>query len=87
MDLHTRWKTLVRRITSTSLHSRSLAKRQAHFQNFRMISAKSNSRRSRDYIADLMNNRPRQKLDWRSPYQDFQQLMLAIKQHQDAPIH
>jgi len=40
-----------------------------------------------DSIADLMNNRPRQTLDWRSPYQAFQQFMLAIEQRQDATIH
>jgi IS30 family transposase len=40
-----------------------------------------------DSIADLMNNRPRETLGWRSPYQVFQQFMQAIAQQQDATIH
>ncbi len=40
-----------------------------------------------DSIADLMNNRPRETLEWRSPYQAFQQLMQAIAQRQGATIH
>ncbi|WP_225977277.1 IS30 family transposase [Paracidovorax avenae] len=40
-----------------------------------------------DSIADLMNNRPRETLGWRSPYQAFQQFMQAIAQRQDATIH
>lgn len=40
-----------------------------------------------DSIADLMNNRPRQTLEWRSPYQAFMQFMQAIAQRQDATIH
>lgn len=40
-----------------------------------------------DAIADLMNNRPRKTLDWRSPYQAFQQFMQAIEQQQAATIH
>lgn len=40
-----------------------------------------------DSIADLMNNRPRQTLGWKSPYQAFQQFMQAIAQRQDATIH
>ncbi|WP_035226632.1 IS30 family transposase [Paracidovorax oryzae] len=40
-----------------------------------------------DSIADLMNNRPRETLGWRSPYKAFQQFMQAIAQQQDATIH
>lgn len=40
-----------------------------------------------DSIADLMNNRPRQTLGWKSPYQAFQQFMQAIAQRQGATIH
>lgn len=40
-----------------------------------------------DSIADLMNNRPRQTLGWKSPYQAFQQCMQAIAQRQAATIH
>lgn len=40
-----------------------------------------------DSIADLMNNRPRQTLDWRSPYQAFQQFMAAIGEKNSATIH
>lgn len=40
-----------------------------------------------DSIADLMNNRPRETLGWRSPYQAFQQFMQAIAQQPDATIH
>ncbi|MBF9264880.1 IS30 family transposase [Acidovorax cattleyae] len=40
-----------------------------------------------DSIADLMNNRPRETLGWRSFYQAFQQCMQAIAQQQDATIY
>ena len=40
-----------------------------------------------DSIADLMNNRPRETLGWKSPYQAFQQFMQAIAQRQSATIH
>jgi IS30 family transposase len=40
-----------------------------------------------DSIADLMNNRPRQTLDWRSPYQAFKQFMDAIHEKNSATIH
>ena len=40
-----------------------------------------------DSIADMMNNRPRETLGWKSPYQAFQQFMQAIAQRQDATIH
>ncbi len=40
-----------------------------------------------DSIADLMNNRPRETLQWRSPYQAFQQFMQVIAQQQGATIH
>lgn len=42
---------------------------------------------SLDSIADLMNNRPRQTLDWNSPYQAFKPIMETIAQKQDAIIH
>ena len=38
-------------------------------------------------IADMMNNRPRQTLGWKSPYQAFQQFMQAVAQCYDATIH
>ena len=40
-----------------------------------------------DSIADLMNNRPRQTLDWNSPYQTFRQFMHDIAQAKVATIH
>lgn len=40
-----------------------------------------------DAIADLMNNRPRQTLDWHSPYQAFKQFMLALDEKGCATIH
>lgn len=40
-----------------------------------------------DAIADLMNNRPRQTLDWRSPYQAFRQFMDALHEKACATIH
>ncbi len=40
-----------------------------------------------DSIADLMDNRPRETLRWKSPYQAFQQFMQAIAQRQADTIH
>lgn len=40
-----------------------------------------------DYMADLMNNRPRQTLGWDSPYQAFQQFMTTISENSSATIH
>jgi transposase, IS30 family len=40
-----------------------------------------------DSIADLLNNRPRQTLDWRSPYQAFKQFMTALDEQKLATIH
>lgn len=40
-----------------------------------------------DAIADLMNNRPRQTLDWRPPYQAFRQLIDAWHEKGCATIH
>lgn len=40
-----------------------------------------------DSIADLMNNRPRQTLDWHSPAQAFRKFMLTIAEQQTAVIH
>lgn len=40
-----------------------------------------------DSIADMMNNRPRETLGWKSPYQAFQQFMQAIAQRQGVTIH
>ena len=40
-----------------------------------------------DSIADLMNNRPRQTLDWRSPYQAFAQCMAALEDRNSSAIH
>ena len=40
-----------------------------------------------DSIADLMNNRPRQTLDWRSPYQAFTQCMAALEDRNSSAIH
>lgn len=45
------------------------------------------SQDERDAIADLMNNRPRQTLDWHSPYQPFKRLMLALEEKACATIH
>jgi IS30 family transposase len=40
-----------------------------------------------DSIADLLNNRPRQTLNWRSPIQAFRDLMQGIAEQADAIIH
>ena len=40
-----------------------------------------------DAIADLLNNRPRQTLNWRSPIQVFAELMQDINQRAQATIH
>lgn len=40
-----------------------------------------------DSIADLMNNRPRQTLDWQTPYQVFKQFMDALAEQQSAASH
>lgn len=40
-----------------------------------------------DSIADLMNNRPRMTLDWKTPYQTFAGFMQAIAEKQTANIH
>lgn len=40
-----------------------------------------------DSIADLLNNRPRQTLNWRSPLQAFRELMQGITEQAQATIH
>lgn len=40
-----------------------------------------------DSISDLMNNKPRETLGWKFPYQAFQQFMKAIAQRQSATVH
>ena len=40
-----------------------------------------------DSIADLLNNRPRQTLNWRSPIQAFRDLMQGISERAQATIH
>lgn len=40
-----------------------------------------------DSIADLLNNRPRQTLKWRSPIQAFRDLMQGIAEQAQATIH
>ncbi|MDZ7812403.1 MAG: IS30 family transposase [Ideonella sp.] len=40
-----------------------------------------------DSIADLLNNRPRETLNWRSPAQAFLELMTAIQEHQQSTTH
>jgi len=40
-----------------------------------------------DSIADLLNNRPRQTLNWRSPIQAFAELMQSMAQHDQATLH
>jgi len=40
-----------------------------------------------DSIADLLNNRPRQTLDWRSPIQAFRELVNASAQMAQTTIH
>lgn len=40
-----------------------------------------------DSIADLLNNRPRQTLDWRSPIQAFRELLQTSSQKAQTTIH
>lgn len=40
-----------------------------------------------DSIADLLNNRPRQTLNWRSPIQAFRDLMKGVAEQAQATIH
>ena len=40
-----------------------------------------------DSIADLMNNRPRMTLDWKTPYQTFASFMQAIAEKERATIN
>ena len=40
-----------------------------------------------DSIADLLNNRPRQTLNWRSPIQAFAELVRGIAQQDQATLH
>jgi transposase, IS30 family len=40
-----------------------------------------------DSMADLLNNRPRQTLNWRSPIQVFRELMQGIAEQAQATIH
>lgn len=40
-----------------------------------------------DSIADLLNNRPRQTLDWRTPYQVFGEFMAALAEQSSSTVH
>lgn len=40
-----------------------------------------------DSMADLLNNRPRETLDWRTPIQVFRELMTAAAEKTGATIH
>jgi IS30 family transposase len=40
-----------------------------------------------DSIADLMNNRPRETLGWRSPFQAFRELMQSMSEQAGSTIH
>ena len=40
-----------------------------------------------DAMADLLNNRPRQTLNWRSPIQVFAELMQGLAEAQQATVH
>jgi IS30 family transposase len=40
-----------------------------------------------DAIADLLKNRPRQTLNWRSHIQVFAELMLGLAQAHQATVH
>jgi IS30 family transposase len=40
-----------------------------------------------DSIADLLNNRPRQTLGWRTPYQVFREFMDALAERDSNPVH
>lgn len=40
-----------------------------------------------DSIADLLNNRPRQTLEWQTPYQVFREFMTAMSSRETQPLH
>ena len=40
-----------------------------------------------DAMADLLNNRPRENLDWRSPLQVFKELVQAATEKDAATLH
>lgn len=40
-----------------------------------------------DAIADLLNNRPRQTLGWRTPYQVFREFMTALQERDGSAVH
>jgi IS30 family transposase len=40
-----------------------------------------------DAIADLLNNRPRETLDWRSPIQAFREMMQTVAEQDVAAVH
>lgn len=40
-----------------------------------------------DSIADLLNNRPRQTLQWHSPYQVFREFMQALQDKESTHVH
>ncbi len=40
-----------------------------------------------DAMADLLNNRPRQTLNWRSPIQAFAELMQGLAESHQATVH
>ncbi|MDA8443621.1 hypothetical protein [Paracidovorax valerianellae] len=52
-----------------------------------ITTTKGKIREELNSIADLLNNRPRATLDWRSPIQPMRELVQGMDEQRDAAIH